>query len=168
MENLYLLCVGFGKLNNIGAFIIWGFVLYLTRWAVPCIVALFSWFNIVDHYNYDSEIEGHKARADKAYSKFSPLLLKVEKIAIVLAVVILIAVVIPTRKEVMGYYVVKEVGTHITKNVDSNFNPQTILSKTDKTLDGIFSSVEAITTRITNTLDPEALKKTVTETVQVK
>lgn len=134
MSNLFFWLIVYGKIVNILTTLF--FILLLVDLTV---ITCYLTFICLQDYNKNRySYNGDGEKDAEFYKKLSSKLLKPMIILTSCFILsILLLCIKPDKKEIIGYYVFKEVDRYNSQNIDSNLDPQNFIKNIDETINKI-------------------------------
>lgn len=144
MSNLFFWLIVYGKIVNV---LITLFVVLL----LVDLTVITCYLTFICLWDYNKDVySGEEDEDSKFYKKLSSKLLKP---MIVLTSCFILSILLlcikPDKKEIIGYYVVKEVDKYNSKNIDSNLDPQNFI----KNIDEAINKINKLTDKMFNRLE---------------
>lgn len=144
MSNLFFWLIVYGKIVNV----------LMTLFIVLLLVDLtviICYLVFISLWDYNKDVYSGKEDEDaKFYKKLSSKLLKP---MIVLTSCFILSILLlcikPDKKEIIGYYVFKEVDQYNSQNIDSNLDPQNFI----KNIDEAINKINKLTDKMFNKLE---------------
>lgn len=148
MSNLFFWLIVYGKIVNI---LIALFVVML----LVDLTVIICWIVFLCLWDYNESYYGNEDDA-KFYKKLSSKLLKPMIILTSCFILSILSLCIkPTKKEIIGYYIFKEVDKYNSKNIDSNFDPQNFIKNVDEAI----NKINILTDKMFNKLENKEVNK---------